>query len=276
MNTAFGDIQSTSFKINCEGTQIDLLQPVPATCVRLYLTSRCNLRCIYCAVSDPNWQHKDLSQQGILRAVEELPKITDPLSMVLVNGAGETTFLNGWDKICSDLIAGGLSLGMTTNLAKHYTATEIAVLAKFDLLLVSTDSFEDAVLSPIRRKVSSEQIIANIRSIQAAAQGQRTPRIRISCGLYDRSAEHIVKFAHAVIKLGIEGVTFWNLEKHHSLPHVQSINPLYDLNENELRTNLILIDEAISLMLDAGLQIEVAGLFLEPLRRACGLEVGRT
>ena len=35
---------------------MDLLDPVAATCARLHLTTQCNLRCVYCAVSDPHWQ----------------------------------------------------------------------------------------------------------------------------------------------------------------------------------------------------------------------------
>ena len=91
------------------------------------LTSRCNVRCIYCPVSLPEYVGRDLEF--------ELEQLVDVLRRcapheVQLNGHGETTMLAHWTSVAKRLLAEGLPLTLTTNLAKRMSDEECDVLGR--------------------------------------------------------------------------------------------------------------------------------------------------
>jgi MoaA/NifB/PqqE/SkfB family radical SAM enzyme len=249
-----------------------LLDPLPATCVRVAMTTACNLRCVYCAVSAPDWEARHIAGHLVERVPREVAEVAEPGATILVNGAGETTFMPGWQGACAALMEAGLPLGMTTNLARIYSDDDIALLARFRVLLVSIDSFDDALIRSIRRKVSVERVRGNVARIRQAAEdaGRPSPEIRLSCGLYDRNTPELTRFAEAAVELGVTGVTFWNLDAHDALPTAGLVTPLYELAAEDLAPRLREIAAALSVLEAAGVEVEIAGDFLAPLQ--AGLE----
>ena len=82
----------------------------------------------------------------------------------------------------------GFQLHITTNLAKRLTPPEIAAFSRFEMILVSLDSVDEALLGQLRRGARLNEILKNIEAIQrhAAATG-REPQIGISVVVSDQS-----------------------------------------------------------------------------------------
>ena len=120
---------------------IDLLRPFAVRQLRLALTTRCNLRCVYCAVSQLDYHAEDmpieLAHESIKLVIDAAK--TDKPSIVHVNGHGETTFRPGWMELCRQLLDEDLPLGLTTNLARAYPQPELDVLARMNTIFVSID-----------------------------------------------------------------------------------------------------------------------------------------
>src|SRR5262249_5309812 len=149
----------------------DLLEPGPLAEIRLDLTTRCNLRCVYCAVSQSTYQGEDIPLEIAKDAVELIGRLTQtkkPVS-VHINGHGETTFMNGWVDICRGLLDFELPLFITTNLAKDLSGAELDVMARMNTIMVSMDTADADLLRRMRRKVSLTQIVENIRRIRVTA-----------------------------------------------------------------------------------------------------------
>src|ERR1041385_637264 len=125
-----------------------LLVSGPLYEVRLDLTTRCNLRCVYCAVSQSTYRGEDMPMDNARHAVgmvAELARFHKP-DAVHVNGHGETTFMSGWIELCNRLLAEDLFLWMTTNLAKRYSQEELDVLSRMSVIMVSIDTADARLL----------------------------------------------------------------------------------------------------------------------------------
>src|SRR4051812_27833774 len=87
------------------------------------VTSDCNLRCVYCAVSSPNWKGKTLPADKYAPLVDSLRKLGT--KSVILHGHGETTFVEGWHKLAMMFLESGFSLITCSNLAKSFSDEEI-------------------------------------------------------------------------------------------------------------------------------------------------------
>jgi MoaA/NifB/PqqE/SkfB family radical SAM enzyme len=133
-------------------------------------TTRFNLRCAYCAVSQPSYvgarlplEHFDALTTLI---VERRPEI------VMVNGHGETTTVKDWDRYCRRWIDLGLDLKIITNLAKELSHSEVETLARFRKLVFSIDTADPTLFEQLRRGARFEVFSRNVRRIANAAAHQ--------------------------------------------------------------------------------------------------------
>jgi hypothetical protein len=252
---------------------LDLLSPVRLWSVRLYITSRCNLRCTYCSVSQDYWVHADMSGDLIDKAVSELPDVSSKDCVVHLNGHGETTFVDGWEIVAGSLLSRGLTLAMTTNLAKIYTDEEITILSRFKSLIISVDTFDDVLLKNVRRKVRATTIRSNIDAIRECAirHGNEPPTFQFSCGLYDANTMSIGDFADEAVALKVSDVTFWNLYKHPDLPDAVNVYPLDSLSGDGLIARMKNVADAIQVLRANKVGVHVAGDFVNVLLDRCGL-----
>lgn len=247
----------------------DLLGPGPIRFIRLDLTTRCNLRCTYCAVSQPFYAGVDMAPQLMDRLLAAVPKIgRDP--QIAVNGHGETTYLKDWHIFCQKLIAQGARLNIITNLAKVYEQAEIETLAGMEIVQVSLDTLDDELLQNVRRRVNARRILGNLRAIKAAAArlGRRDrPVLSISCGLYDRNTPLLLDLVRGLMEFDVQNFTFWNLVKYPDLPDAVNVQPLDHLPIPEIESRLRVVDEALELLRKRNIQVHIAGDFIAPLRR---------
>jgi MoaA/NifB/PqqE/SkfB family radical SAM enzyme len=251
----------------------ELLAAAPLHEVRLALTTRCNLRCVYCAVSQNAYHGEDLPKELARKALQIIPQIVDKerIYAVNVNGHGETTFVPGWTETCTALLDENLPLVLTTNLAKSLSKEEAEVLARMRALNVSIDSSDAGVLRRMRRNVDVRQILTNITFIRVAARrlGITPPAFRFSCGLYDQNSLFVEDLARLAVEYKIERVGFWNLNQfpyeYTDVPVADRARPLDELSDEDLRPRLEAIDKAIRILKENHVVVEIAGDFVDDL-----------
>ena len=258
------------------GDNAHLLEGGRFETVRVDVTQKCNLRCVYCALSAP-WakpgQHmSDENLAKVGRFIAASPRLTD----VGVNGHGETTHHPRWRQFCDDLIAKGAPLSVITNLGRKYDDAEIDTLSCFTLIQVSLDTADEELLKRLRRKVELSRILTNMTKIRTRAllSARRAPVFAFSCGLYDKSLPRLEEFAGLAVAMGVRNVTFWNLMKYPDVPGAETVRPLSELDDDELRHGLACFDRAMRILAMYRINVAVAGGFIEPLRARLGQAAG--
>jgi MoaA/NifB/PqqE/SkfB family radical SAM enzyme len=192
-------------------------------------TSRCNLRCVYCAVSQPDYEGTDLEIPNIDELVSELRK--RGTGRVCVNGHGETTILKDWDKWVGALVDAGFEVHMIGNFARAYKEHEIELFARYDSIQVSLDTMDAELLGQLRRGARLHVILDNMERIQRAAGEGPGPRMSISCVVMDRNVEGIPELVGSLMERGIREFRFCDLVKYPDIPgtlavrHVSSMEP---------------------------------------------------
>jgi len=258
---------------------MDLLGPAVIREIRFDLSTRCNLRCVYCAVSLPEYVGHDMPTDMALRTVNTIASLMryNPPHPVNVNGHGETTFMRDWVTICQRLLSRNVPVRITSNLAKKYSEIEIDTLARMHTIGVSIDTSDRDLLRRMRRKVDINRIVGTIADIRNAAWklGCPSPDFHFGCGLYDQTAGGVEDFARFTIDLNVRSVYFWNLTVHDAnFPGVQEADrptPLASLSDAELRPRVEAIRRAVGLLEMAHVRVQVAGDFVNLLARRVGL-----
>ncbi len=130
--------------------------------VTLYLTDRCNSRCISCDY----WRHGrvNMDAQYVAQLVPELRRLGT--HTVLISG-GEPLICPHWADIARTLRSAGLQLWLLTSglsLAKH----AIRVAELFQSVTVSLDGVDRATYAAIRGVDAFEHVIAGLRAIARA------------------------------------------------------------------------------------------------------------
>jgi MoaA/NifB/PqqE/SkfB family radical SAM enzyme len=258
---------------------MDMLGPAVIRKIRLDLSTRCNLRCVYCAVSLPDYVGNDMPTDRALRTVNTIASLMryNPPHPVDVNGHGETTFMREWVTICEELLIRNIPIRITTNLAKKYSPVEIDTLARMHTIGVSIDTADPDLLRRMRRKVAIDRIVKTIGDIRAAAERQRIrmPEFNFGCGLFDRTSLGVEDFARFAIDLKVRSVYFWNLWVHNvDFPSVRPADrpmPLASLSNAELRPRIEAIRRAIGLLEAAQIGVEVGGDFINLLAKRVDL-----
>ncbi len=139
--------------------------------VTLYLTERCNSRCVTCDY----WRHgrADMSFQAVQRLLPTLAKLR--ARVVLLSG-GEPLLNPDWERIANALRDAGMKIWLLTSglsLAKH--AARAAKV--FDAITVSLDGIDRKTYQAIRGLDAFDNVCDGIRA--AATQGV-APGIRVT------------------------------------------------------------------------------------------------
>lgn len=178
--------------------------------VYVEMTSRCNLRCVYCAVSQPDYVGSDLGVDPD-QLVHQIAAL-EPRE-VQISGHGETTMLKGWQELAQSLLRRGLPLSIITNLARPHSPAEVEVLSRFFKITVSCDTSDPALFARLRRGGRLEVVEANLKQLIAhcRAQGREPPFIALNCTFSDVTVEGLVELVHYAARLGLSGVSLTNL-----------------------------------------------------------------
>lgn len=229
--------------------------------IRIDITTNCNLRCVYCAVSNPDYQGKHMDSEMIVDVYDYLESINPDVRkeiIIHVNGHGETTCHPDWLNIVEKILSMGFKwVRMITNLARHYTDEEFETLSKLESVQLSIDTADSELLKTIRRKVDLNTFIHNIIRIKIAAVSQRRepPILTFSCGVYDKNYKTLDGLVDLAIVLGVKGFTFWDLVVHESFG--QKVNPISSLPREQI-LEVIEILEGVAERLE---KHEMDGLF---------------
>ncbi len=264
------------------GPGVSLVEPGPLLTARVDMTGKCNLRCVYCAVSQPWYDGPQMPDEDLEQVADQLAGYPS-LTAVDVNGHGETTQHPRWKAFCRRLLAKDIPLTIITNLGRKYDEDDFDVLSRFKVVQISVDTADDNLLRAVRRKVELSRIVYNLTRIRTTAlvDGRKPPLMSFSCGIYDRSVLRLEEFAWFAVTLGVPSITFWNLVQYPDVPGATAVRPLSTLDDTELAAAMACIDRALAVLERYKIQVEIAGGFIEELRArlngsavAAGCEIG--
>ena len=165
--------------------------------VTLYVTERCNSRCVTCDY----WRHgrDDMDLAAVTRLLPSLARLST--QMVLLSG-GEPLLNPDWEAIAQALRSNGLKVWLLTSglaLAKH--ARRTATL--FDAITVSLDGTDAGTYAAIRGLDAFHKVCEGIRA--AAAHGA-PPGIRVT--LQRGNFRQLPAFVDLARELGARRVSF--------------------------------------------------------------------
>jgi hypothetical protein len=262
---------------NLLGSGVPLSQPGPLWTALVDINENCNLRCVYCAVSQPGYQGNQMADDQI-ENVAGLLSAYPSLTSVGVNGHGETTQHPRWKDFCRALLAKDIPLTIISNLGLKFDEEDFDTLSRFRTIQVSVDTANEELLRAVRRKVSLGRILYNISTIRTCAllDGRKPPKIAFSCGVYDRSVLRLEEFAWLAVTTGIPEITFWNLVKYADVPGATAVRELAALTDIELAEAIGCFDRAVAILKRFDIKFEIAGNFIEELRPRIAHLAGRT
>jgi molybdenum cofactor biosynthesis enzyme MoaA len=146
-------------------------------------TSECNLRCVYCVLSNPGAGHvfHTASEEWLASIADAL--VARRALTVGLNGFGEMTTHPAWEKLARKLAEAGVQLHVVSNLARLLSWDEARTMAAFKQVNVSIDTADPKTLREVRRGADVRSIITNIVQVRAAAaeKSRLPPRAPARC-----------------------------------------------------------------------------------------------
>lgn len=213
----------------------DLLSSYRLHTAHVELTSACNLRCVYCPVSQPTYKPKTMTTATTVDTIFSILKARP--AQVNINGHGETTIVEGWERIFSPLLESSIDCNLISNLSKSYSDNEIDALTKLSTLTISCDSLDPDTYQRLRRKGSIVNILITINRIRERCRelDRQSPVIGFSCVLGADNAHTVDQFISSSRQLGIHFIQFCHLTEYPSPPDANyTLKPLSELDANQL------------------------------------------
>lgn len=207
---------------NTDAMDLELITIKSINLALIEFTSNCNLRCVYCAKSQPGYMDRTRNlEKGIINeVVNSLLKLN--VKKICVNGHGETTILKGWNSYCEKLLKYNIPLSIITNFSKKFSDDEIDVLSRFTTIEVSCDTANPDLFAKLRRGARLEQLIENMRRVREKALLEKRPGpgFSWSCVVTDATVMGLPGLVRLASKCGVRNISFCNFSK---LPDVEGI-----------------------------------------------------
>lgn len=235
----------------------------------LELTTRCNLRCVYCPQSQPFFDGTiDFPKDRLPSFIQELKASGVP--MVRVSGIGETTVLEDWVAICEQLLQAGIDLEIVSNLSRRLDDEEIRMLSRFRKLYISCDTTDPDVFARIRRGARVEHVLEAIGRIAASARerGSAPPYMVASVVVTDASIFQIEKTLQDLAALGIQEMFINDLRQFPDVEGAQRVRPFWTLPAEENRRGRAMLERAVAVAREAGVMVCLSPGFSLNLERA--------
>lgn len=203
---------------------IDLMASPVIDVVNIEFTSRCNLKCVYCAASQPDYKGTDLDPGTLETLIESLKD--GYARIVNVNGHGETTIYKDWHRYCNKMLEMGLRLHITSNFAREFSHEELKTLSGFEIIAASCDTADPVLHKKLRRSANLPTLCLNIAKIREMALGEdrQPPRFTFNCVVSDQNVLGLTDYVVFAGKLGIKHINFCSMKKY---PDIKgSLNPV--------------------------------------------------
>jgi MoaA/NifB/PqqE/SkfB family radical SAM enzyme len=229
-----------------------LLAPLPGFLI-LELTTRCQLRCLYCALSQPGFHGRDLEfdRERLLAELDELG-----IRHVQVSGHGEATIVPGWHLVAAALQDAGIRVQLTTNLAKRLAPEELAVFRRLQCITVSCDTVDPVLFERLRRPAKFERMEENLARLleQLPARGAERPHLAINCTYSAPVVDGLPELLRWGSARGFDAVSLVNLFEY---PAVDPAFPVLHPARVDPARALQRIGEAAALARELGLEFHV-------------------
>ena len=251
--------------------RLTLVQDLESTrttpALALELTSRCNLRCVYCLKAQPEDRYRDGDDHDspyMVFGADMSPEAVDVMlkglaerkvEEVTINGHGETTTYPGWEKIASELISRGIRVILTSNFSKRFSDAEVTVLSRFHHFYISIDSSDPERMRRYRQKARLDVMLDNLRRIREVASCEKRPwpELRFSTGLYEEVIPTVVDLARLAVTLKVKHQIFWHQYVYPSVADTVAVTPLSSLAIDERRIAVRQIRAALDILDGAGI-----------------------
>jgi MoaA/NifB/PqqE/SkfB family radical SAM enzyme len=208
------------------------------------LTSFCNLRCVYCYQSRPDYHgqtHIDLAL--LTRVISELKEAG--VKFVRLAGEGEVTVYKGWDRVARQLHEADFWYAFMTNLSLPYTPDQILTLARARELTVSLDTLDPELLARVRRGSELSRILDNLSRIAAAAaQHGLTTEITQNCVVYFENVHELPDIVRQAPRYGFKRVALLGMNT--ALGSCDGITSIHSLSEEQRREAMRHVHEAVA------------------------------
>lgn len=232
----------------------------------LELTSRCNLRCVYCALSQPDYHGQDFEAAKFDDIVRDLKKRRTRFFML--SGHGETTMIKDWHLLCNKIHGEGMQLMLNTNLSKPLAEDEVETLTKFHMISTSCDTIDPELFAKLRRYAKLETVYANLERIQAVAKKNGSePIYEWNVVVSDVTVWGLEALAKEGLKRGIQNFNLLTLGNYSPLPDVFQARPLDFLSEEECRRAHQIIENARLMIREGGGYAYVEASIFESLKK---------
>jgi len=214
--------------------KIDILQSYRTDFAFIEFTSRCNLRCVYCAVSQPKYKGLELNLSDFEELINSLKKRN--VKTINVNGHGETTIVKNWNSYCDRLLDSGFSLNIISNFSRQLSDEEAYTLARFSHISISCDTVNPTLFRTLRRGGDLPTILVNMAKLKGAALKNKLPDLFYSwsCVVTDKNVFELDDYVCFGLALGVKRFTFCNLTKYEDVEGETNVYHVSTLEKNKL------------------------------------------
>lgn len=171
------------------------------------LTSRCNLRCVYCTVGKPGHIDRDISDVSLEKILAFIREVRP--TRVMVGCYTETTSYDGWVEVVRAITDQGLSVNVISNLARLLDAEEIDTLARCATLQTSIDTIDRDRLKEVRKGADIRTILYNVVRIRGRALelGITPPRMEWICVPTRENFSGLMEYVGCAIACGVSSIS---------------------------------------------------------------------
>lgn len=223
-------------------------------------TTDCNMRCVYCAVSHPNWIFNTLDPSIIDDIVVGL-KNRD-IKYIIMHGHGETTMIDGWEKYAEYFQSHDIKLSLCTNLNRTYTDHEIDILGQFASITISIDSVNQTLFAELRKGGNLDRILDTMSKIQDAAKKHKNKLALVwSAVVCDKTLDGLQTLVKFGKDCGVKTFCFCNLTKVGDTP----LHHVSELNEIEKKRAIRIIKEIKHYCMGNCLELDIKSGIMDSL-----------
>lgn len=228
------------------------------------LTSRCNVRCVYCPVSQADYHGEDMEVDA--EALADTLQRLHP-GEVQLSGHGETTMLRHWTSVAGKLLERGLPLTITSNFAKRLNDEEIDMLSRFRAVKISVDTADATMLDLLRRGVRLSKVEDNLdRVVQRCRDTFRDlPFLHISCTVTDVNIGTLAELVRWTKRHEAHALALVNLVRH---PDTEGAIPIRHPGEVDPAGALRHIEDAAALAEELGVRFDMEPGLVDSLEEA--------